>query len=255
MLSVNQVQNVIDRFRKMIKIFEEETVIAITHCSPKREVICDLLEQLPTVFAEQIFIESDNVPKNLSALENRPPPPPPPVPRPRSVSQSPRSEVSTFEKPMVPLNHDDNPRFSTFRRRKAQDPIYPYPTMIEDSYGYLLDNETNRVWCRISYKSKCYKRLNDSHIAWCFSMNYPVYFSNNLPEHLSLFLDEYSEVKREFVPVFEQKENLCSVCHQAGPDKKVYCGHKFHKGCIETWTKQLVEEKKDFTCPVCREVI
>lgn len=248
MLSTVQVQNVIERFRKVIKIFEEETVKAIERGSPTRETICDLLEQLPTVFAEQIFAESDNVPRNLSALENRPPPPSPPQPRPTTV-------LSTFQKPMVPLNYNNNPQFSTFRRRKAQDPLYIYPILIEDHHGYLLDNTTNKVWCRISHREKCYKRLDDFHISRCYSLGYSVHFSNDLPENLDMFLSEYSEVKRDFVPVFEQKENICSICQQHTPDKTVYCGHKFHRGCIESWIKQLVEDKKDFTCPVCRDII
>ena len=46
-------------------------------------------------------------------------------------------------------------------------------------------------------------------------------------------------------------EPKCSICFESfdGTEKQLQCSHKFHKRCIDDWTKE------NPTCPICRYYI
>lgn len=55
-------------------------------------------------------------------------------------------------------------------------------------------------------------------------------------------------------------EKECAVCYEKIQTnvylRKLICNHEFHKKCIDKWLfTQFKQNKKDFTCPICRHSI
>lgn len=51
----------------------------------------------------------------------------------------------------------------------------------------------------------------------------------------------------------------CSICLEKIREnttiRKLFCGHKFHKSCIDEWLYPLYHNDHDLLCPLCRQNI
>jgi len=65
------------------------------------------------------------------------------------------------------------------------------------------------------------------------------------------------KLQRNEVQVMKQQKTPCSICQTDFAENDLCaltsCQHLFHSSELLEWKKQCAREKKQFSCPVCRE--
>lgn len=73
---------------------------------------------------------------------------------------------------------------------------------------------------------------------------------NSLSKIEKIFYRKMSKIKKKNIKKYEDEE--CVICQEDFKLKdkliKLYCGHFYHKDCIDQW---LREDNKNFRCPLC----
>lgn len=270
-LNSSQVANIVSQLQKLFRTFETETT-AVLQGEKSRDAVMALLDELPIMLVDRIIEIGLEVPPALAPRNVRPqivttpPPVPPREQAPPAPSRAPREQAPREQAPparpqrqpdpvgpRVSLEESENLRVSSFKEWPAQDPEYPYMKLIVDHNGYILDNETHKVWCRMSHSRGVIKGLSTLHVEHCLELGYPVLFEDEMPEKLSSYLRKFGGKRRQFTPRYEQEEKECSICQteMTYPDH-IYCGHKFHRDCLGKWRDQCLTDDRDPHCPVCK---
>jgi len=292
-LSARQIETIVARFEDALNRFKTEAVISLKNCFLERAMV-EALKDLPVLFLDEIekvcdFVEEvgqRRVP-DLSALSRARPVPPVPEriqPRTQSVPSSfsgpsglsglsgltgltglsetkvpaPRS-MSVPSRP-VPSRTVPRSRLSTFTEFPAQHPEYPYEKIIVDQNSYVLDNESLKVFARISRSSNTIKKLSNSHIEHCLEIGYPVIFPDELSTRVKTFLEKWHGRQYIGESRFIQTENQCIICMEemAGEESEnqsgilLYCGHRFHSACLTSWKSQCEANSTIPKCPTCK---